>query len=199
MVQRRGIGVSDKDKPDIQRRLGKQLNDHTPNPSWPNWGRDALDHGHAIFAIAAHLRTLGLSSWFDRLSAWLGRFDGFEKYVDDGCDPFICVRNVLAEFVMRPLGERPISLDAFEHHEPQSPLLERVVDAILSQEFLRYVAYWGRGLVHDDDARVWNPLRQPWMDFVESGTAEEELLVWRAYHLPIRPPLAQHRAALLAG
>ena len=172
-------------------RLSGQVNGHQPNPEWPNWGRDALDHGHAIFAIAAHLRTLGLSSWFERLSAWLARYDGFEKYVDEGCDPFICVRDALAGVVLQIKGGRG--------QRKRTAVLKEVVEVILAQEFLRYVAYWGRGLVHDRDARVWNPLAEPWMEFLEQGADGQELIVWRAFELPLRPSLAQHRAALRAG
>lgn len=189
---------NESDKRQVRPGLGAQLLEHQPNPEWPHWGRDALDHGHAIFAIASHLRTLALSAWFERLSNWLARYDGFERYVDEGCDPFICVRDCLAKLVAslhRPAGQpEPATTPA-----SGDGLLERVVDAILSQEFLRYVAYWGRGLLHEPGARVWNPLEQPWMEFVEAGREGEELLVWRAHYLPIQPTLAQHRAVLLAS
>ena len=37
-------------------RLQAQLSAHQANPEWPHFGRDALDHGHAVFTIADHLR-----------------------------------------------------------------------------------------------------------------------------------------------
>ena len=82
-------------------RLTSQHEPHTANPHWPHWGRDALDHGHAIFAIAAHLRSMGMEHWLDRLTRWLSHYDGFERYVEEGHDPCVCVRDLLASHVTR--------------------------------------------------------------------------------------------------
>ena len=153
-----------------------QHESHVVNPGWPHWGRDALDHGHALYAIAAHLRSLGLESWLSRLTKWLGNYDGFEHYVDEGHDPCLCVRDLLASYVASCRSLQSASLTG----SPTAHLKSNLVQDILKLEFLYYRVYWGRGLVHDPDARVWNPLEQAWMSFVESGQPEEELFSWRA-------------------
>ena len=75
-------------------------------------------------------------------------------------------------------------------------LLKSVVNDILRLDIVYYRAYWGRGLYHDQDSRVWNPLNQPWMSFVESGRPGEELFSWRA-QLPPKPTLEQHLTVLV--
>ena len=178
-------------------RLSSQLEPHVANPEWPNWGRDALDHGHAIFAIAAHLRTLGLEHWFARLTKWLSNYDGFEHYVEDGHDPCVSVRDLLASYVTR---WRMLQLSPPVVERPSVPceLLSCVINDILKLDFLYYRAYWGKGLYHDEDARAWNPLKQSWMSFVESGRPNETLFSWRAF-LPPKPTLEQHRLVLNGG
>lgn len=178
----------------------KARSQHEPllaNPQWPHWGRDPLDHGHAIYAIAAHLRTLGLESWFIRLARWLSHYDGFEHYVEEGHDPCISVRDLLASYVTR--WRTPTTAPAAAARPGGEPALKnRVLEDILRLDFIYYRAYWGRGLIHEADARVWNPLAQPWMHFLEIGRPGEELLSWRAL-MPPRPTLAEHRAVLLAN
>lgn len=164
-----------------------------PAPEWPHWGRDQLDHAHALYAIAAHLRSLGLESWLPRLTRWLGHYDGFEHYVEPEHDPCLCVRDLLAGYVIgRPATAASMNwLD-----KPGMSLKMALVQDILKLDFIYYRAYWGRGLVHDPDARVWNPLAQPWMSFVESGGAGQELFSWRA-ELDPQPALEEHLAVLL--
>ncbi len=176
-------------------RLASQLEPYTANPDWPHWGRDALDHGHAIFAIAGHLRALGLEGWLNRVTQWLGHYDGFEHYVEEGHDPCVCVRDLLATYVARwrhllP-GGQPAGAGI-----TSKPLWNTLVNDILQLDFVYYRVYWGKGLMHDRDARVWNPLKQPWMSFLESGLPGQELISWRA-DLPPKPTLEQHRAVLI--
>ncbi len=178
-------------------RLTSQHEPHAANPHWPHWGRDALDHGHAIFAIAAHLRSMGMEHWLDRLTRWLSHYDGFERYVEEGHDPCVCVRDLLASHVTR-LRHLFTSEPAQSSGGGPGRLLDTLVHDILQLDFIYYRVYWGRGLVHDRDARVWNPLRQPWMSFLDSGLPGQELISWRA-QLPPQPSLAQHRAVLMGG
>lgn len=173
-------------------RSASQHEPHVANSGWPNWGRDALDHGHAVFAMAAHLKSLNLTGWITTVVNWLGHFDGFEAYVEEGDDPIIAVRNLLASYVARLRPGRLLGDLALAAHE----LKQHIVDDLLGMEFLRYRAYWGRGLVHEPDARVWNSLAQPWLEFVESGEPEEQLMVWRSGDRPY-PALDEHRLALL--
>lgn len=177
-------------------RLSSQLEPHVANSKWPHWGRDALDHGHAIYAIAAHLRVLGLEQWLPRLTHWLSNYDGFEHYVEDGHDPCVCVRDLLASYVsrFRLLQQPPMPSLACS----PSDLLGSVVSDVLRLDIVYYRAFWGRGLYHDPDSRIWNPLTQSWLHFLELGQPGEELFSWRA-HVPPRPTLEQHRAILLGG
>ena len=176
-------------------RLASQLEPHVANPEWPHWGRDALDHGHAVFAISAHLRTLGLEHWLPRLMRWLSHYDGFERYVEDGHDPCVCVRDLLASYVTRfRVLQSPPLIRTLACHPGE--LLKSVVNDILRLDIVYYRAYWGRGLYHDQDSRAWNPLNQSWLSFIESGRPGEELFSWRA-HVPPKPTLDQHRTVLL--
>lgn len=149
------------------------------NADWPHWGRDAMDHGHAIFAVAAYLRALGLAQRVDRFIQWLAHYDGFERYVDEGQDPCICVRDVLARHAIQ--ASRTAA-------SCQQQLLWQIVQDILQLDFLRYRAFWGKGALCDGNARVWNPLKQTWLSFIEYHLPGEEIWVWQSDLPPYPPP-----------
>ena len=77
-----------------------------------------------------------------------------------------------------------------------SQLKHQIVDDLLKLNFVRYRAFWGRDQVPDETARMWNPLLQPWLSFVESGKPGEGLVVFEAIQ-KLHPPLHAHSAFLL--
>lgn len=162
---------------------------HHPNPDFPHWGRDQLDHGHAVFAVVAHLRSLKLEGWAPRIVHWLSFYDGIERWVDLGQEPSVCVRDVLACHVMRSGAGVPPSKTA---------LKQAITEDLLQLEFLCYRAWWGPGMLADGHARVWRPLAQPWLEFIDSERPGDELMVFQTEN-NMDPPLAIHRQFLLHG
>lgn len=174
---------------------------HEASEDWPYLGRDALDHGHAIFAIAEHLRSLGLQTWTERLVQWLARYDGFECYVEeDAHDPILSVRDLIMQCVLRQGSERAEAIapssDAGREHRLVA-LKHSIVDGILALDFLRYRAFWGPDPVPRRNSRHWQPLKQSWLAFIESRRAGELLWVWLSPREP-EPPLHVLRSHLLA-
>lgn len=166
------------------------------NQAFPHWGRDSLDHGHAIFAVSHHLSSLALDDWTARVVRWLSHYDGFERWVDEGHDPCMCVRDLLASYVGR-WRSLPSSLEQRPAMACKtSQLKHQIVDDLLKLNFVRYRAFWGRDQVPDETARMWNPLLQPWLSFVESGKPGEGLVVFEAIQ-KLHPPLHAHSAFLL--
>ena len=156
---------------------------HRSNPEFPHWGRDELDHSHAIFAIAAHLHSLALEHWTPRIVRWLSFYDGIERWVDPGQEPCLCVRDLLAAYVLRQRKAQTASLK------------QLIIEDLLKLEFLRYRAYWGRGLPQDANALIWRPLQQSWLSFVELARPGDELMVYLT-DCRITPPLETHRVFL---
>ena len=158
------------------------------NHAFPHWGRDALDHGHAIFAIVSHLQGLKLEAWASRVVHWLSFYDGIERYVDYEHDPCVSVRDLLASYLLnlRPLGG----------FNPPFDLRSAIIRDLVKLEFLRYRAYWGKGLIHDADARIWSPFKQTWLSFLDQGKPDEHLMVFMTDETI--PPLKFH-VEYLAG
>ena len=77
-----------------------------------------------------------------------------------------------------------------------SQLKHQIVSGFMKLNFVRYRAFWGRDQVPDETARVWNPLAQPWLSFVESGLPGEGLVVFEATQ-KLNPPLHAHSSFLL--
>lgn len=175
--------------------LRSQYMPQQSNTGWPHWGRDALDHAHAIFAAVSHMHVLGLHAWTGCLVQWLAHYDGFERYADEGHDPCICVRDLLAGYALRWGSGHGHEREPVESAHA---LWRRIVCDILSLDFVRYRAFWGRGLVHEPDARVWNPLKQSWLNFIDFHLPGEELWVWQTDAKP-QPPLHVLREHLLHG
>lgn len=185
--------MTDDDSPPTA-RVASQHEPHQANPGFPHLGRDELDHGHAVFAIAAHLRSLGLEHWTPRLVRWLSFYDGFERWVDPGHEPGMCVRDLLACYVLRlhSPGVQPANPVSSE----PAALQQAIIDDLLKFDFLRYSAHWGGNLFPDAHSLVWVPLRQTWLSFLESARTGDELVVMPDEPNPI-PPAYVHRAFLL--
>ena len=168
---------------------------HKCNPEFPHWGRDELDHSHAIFAIAAHLRTLALERWTPRIVRWLSFYDGMERWVDPGQEPCLCVRDLLASYVLcLRSADRPHKADTAPSTDANQ-LKQRIIDDLLCLDFLRYRAYWSRRMAQDGNALVWVPLQQSWLSFVELARPGDELMVYLT-DCRITPPLETHRVFL---
>ena len=182
------------DEPETPKALS-QHEPHRSNPEFPHWGRDELDHSHAIFAIAAHLRTLALEHWTPRIVRWLSFYDGIERWVDPGQEPCLCVRDLLASYVLcLRSADRPHNADTATSMDA-SQLKQRIIDDLLCLDFLRYRAYWSRRMAQDGNALVWVPLQQSWLSFVELARPGDELMVYLTA-CRITPPLETHRVFL---
>jgi len=185
-------------------RLQAQLSALQANPEWPHFGRDALDHGHAVFTIVEHLRILGLQTWTNRLVKWLAHYDGFERYVeDDAHDPILCVRDLLMRHVIGQGQRQGHKGPARSNHDPgetcpvaPQALKSLIVNDILRLEFLRYRAFWGANPVPQSTSRHWQPLTQTWLSFIEHRLPGESLWVWLSPREPL-PSLSLLRAHLL--
>ena len=178
-------------KDDLASSLKAQM--HHPrriNAGWPHWGRDEMDHGHAIFAVAAYLRALGLHRQVERFIQWLGHYDGFERYVNEGQDPCMCVRDVLAGYAN--------GCKAAKASGANEELLHKIVQDIARLDFLRYRAFWSTGALCDGHARLWNPLKQTWLSFIEYHLPGEEIWVWQSELQPY-PSLPLLREQLAQG
>lgn len=172
---------------------------HQASADWPFLGRDALDHGHAVFAIVGHLGTLGLQAWTSRLLQWLARYDGFERYVEeDAHDPLLCVRDLLLGYVIGQGRALAAGADAGVGEAASARLRQCIVGDILQLDFVRYRAFWGPEPVPRRGARHWQPLKQTWLSFIESRQAGESLWVWLSPREPM-PSLAALRAHLLGA
>lgn len=183
-------------------RLQAQLSAHQANPEWPHFGRDALDHGHAVFTIADHLRILGLQAWTNRLLKWLAHYDGFERYVEeDAHDPVLCVRDLLMRHVIGQ-GQKGPGPVGREHADAQQAWQQEckhlIVNDILRQEFLRYRAFWGANPMPQPISRHWQPMEQSWLSFIENHRPGELLWVWLSPREP-KPSLSLLRAHLLGA
>ena len=176
------------DEPETPKALS-QHEPHRSNPEFPHWGRDELDHSHAIFAIAAHLHSLALEHWTPRMVRWLSFYDGIERWVDPGQEPCLCVRDLLATYVLRFSGaDRARKANTGQ-------LKQCIIDDLLRLDFLRYRAYWSRRMAQDGNALVWVPLQQSWLSFVELARPGDELMVYLT-DCRITPPLETHRVFL---
>ncbi len=160
--------------------LHAQLRHTQPNPGWPHWGRSDTDHSHAIFAVTAYLCFLGLGQHVGAFVRWLGHYDGFECWVEDEAhDPVISVRDTLAVYAAGSGTLLSASSDA-------QAVLRDVVQRICRLPFMRYRAFWGRSVVRDATSRLWNPLEQSWLSFIEEHRAGEKLWVWEG-EKPLAP------------
>lgn len=132
-----------------------------PCKEYPRFGRDALDHAHAPYAIVMLLQQMGLAAWSPVLLGWLGRYDGLEEHLHLDEDPARCARDVLMRHAIQA-----VPADAGRSLSPEA-LRERkalIVQDLLELVFMRCKAYWGPFLVR---RVVWNPLEQPWMAFLD--------------------------------
>jgi hypothetical protein len=177
----------------IELQVESQVQFHRPNRDFPDYGRAAADRHHALFDIVRDLAALGLSGWIPRLMQWLGQYDGLEVYADDDEDPHLCVRQVLANHrKRRDLGTG----------EPAVVTRAKIIEDLLALNFVHYRAHWGADLVADEDAHVWEPLKQSWFSFLEQGKDRPrrrwELTIVLTDSQP-RPSLSELRAYLLQG
>lgn len=131
---------------------------------WPSHGRDLTDRQHAVFAIVAHLESLGMSGWTHTLLSWLAHYDGFEDQMPDGDDPVVCLRELLARYIA----------------QGGAPEVTRVALDLCSMPFLFHRAAWIRETPTQTTRRDWMPLSRAWLDFVKDQSPGEELRVWTA-------------------
>lgn len=137
--------------------------------------RSVLDHGHAVFAISAYLRALSLHEWTERFLSWIGRYDGLERYIEPAEEPFLAVRALLLRFVVEVrdwLSHGPLEAAV-------RALKERIVDELLQLDFVRYHAFWDSDPVPSGAARVWQPMQDGWLDFMEQRRAGDVLWIWQ--------------------
>jgi hypothetical protein len=139
-----------------------------PLKDYPRFGRDALDHPHAPYAIVLLLQQLGLSDWTSILLGWLGRYDGVEEYLHLEEDPACRTRDVLMRHAVEAAA-------ADAQHPPSQEVLQsrktRIVHDLLQLDFLRCTAYWGPLLVK---TMPWKPLEQSWMSFLDQVPPHDE-------------------------
>lgn len=136
----------------------------------PFLGRDPLDRGCAIFAIAESLQQLGLAHKTNLLLRWLGRFEGLEQHLEDDSDPVVSVRLILLQHV----ADQP----AIEHvsQAQQERNWHKLVLQIMAQPFVQTCGDWGRDGI---TSRIkWDPLQHSFMDFLALGLPGEELSIW---------------------
>ncbi len=160
-----------------------------PQLQFPFLGRVPLDRSGAVFTIIETLKQLGQERRTSTLMCWLGRFDGLEMHLEEEHDPLLCVRQLLLSFV--------VTYTSLEYARPtrQAACWKQIVQSILSLDFVQSHSSWGT----DTKPRlVWNPMAQPWLEFLKEGRAGETLTTW----IPEsgNPPLTRRSAAaLLAG
>lgn len=141
--------------------------------------RTTMDRSHAVFAIAGHLRALGLRNWVGRIVQWLSRYDGLEEYVEPEDEPLVCVRDVLFRHVCR-IGRWVAEIPPC--HTATDAMLQlknRIIDDLLKLNFVRYAAFWGDEPVPSDTCRRWQPLQQSWLEFLESRQEGDHLWIWQ--------------------
>lgn len=143
--------------------------------TYPRYGRDMADRGHAVFMIVGYLDGLRLSNWTHTLLTWLRHYDGLQYHLHEHDDPMVSVRQLLARYTM---GGRPVTANRF-------------AEDLCGLNFLKYRAAWERAGAR----RCWMPLEQPWLEFVDQGEDGEELLGW--YSPEAWPPSDQVRLHLL--
>lgn len=141
--------------------------------------RTLLDRGHAVFAIAGHLRALGLRSWVGRVVQWLSRYDGLEDYVEPEDEPLVCVRDVLFNHVCRLRQWIAETAPCQTAAETLSQLKNRIIDDLLMLNFVRYAAFWGHEPVPTDKNVRWKPLQQSWLEFLEARQEGDHLWIWQ--------------------
>ena len=140
------------------------------NSDPPFLGRDPLDRGCSIFAIADSLQLLGLASKTNPLMRWMGRFEGLEQHLEEELDPILSVRSILLQLV----ADHPKM-----PHVPK-PQQEKnwhgFVMRVVAQSFVHTCGDWGRDGIA---SRIkWDPLQQSFMDFLALGQPGEELSIW---------------------
>jgi hypothetical protein len=148
------------------------------NSDPPFLGRDPLDRGCSIFAIADSLQLLGLASKTNPLMRWLGRFEGLEQHLEEELDPILSVRSILLQLV----ADHPKM-----PHVPK-PQQEKnwhsFVMRVVAQPFVQTCGDWGRDGIA---SRIkWDPLQQSFMDFLALGQPGRSCLSGR-------PPMASQR------
>lgn len=153
----------------------------TSDFSEPSLGapRTLLDRGHAVFAIAGHLRALGLRSWVGRVVQWLSRYDGLEDYVEPEDEPLVCVRDVLVNHVCRLRQWIAETAPGQTAAETLSQLKNRIIDDLLTLNFVSYAAFWGHEPVPTDKNVRWKPLQQSWLEFLEARQEGDHLWIWQ--------------------
>lgn len=170
-------------------RLRDQFEAPRPDPCYPHFGRDEMDHAHAIFCIAQSLASLGLSDWLPRLVQWLGHYDGLETMLEDQDDPAICVRQVLLQHVV----DRSKIQQAGRRLDAES-LKRAIVQDLMKLDFVSFRAYLGEVGQH---RTYWEPLKQSWLRFREGRLSEEHLGGW--YTENVQPIVQQVSDFLLCG
>lgn len=160
-----------------------------PNTEWPHWGRDVLDHGHAIFNIAKQLDLLGLRAWTPIIVQWMGSYDGFEMHLLPELDPLNAVLTVLTEFAVN--ADKRVPASDVQRYQRKT----EIASEFIGLPFIAYRAHWYNR--PRKICRGWEPLQQTWMRFIESGEEADELWVSPTNHSP-RPDLQTLQQFLLA-
>lgn len=145
-----------------------------PSEEPPYLGRDPMDRTCAIFTILEALLQLGLGAKAVRLLRWLGRFEGLEKHLEEDLDPVLCIRQI----VLQHVAERPLCAPATE--DARERTWRSIVDAILAQHFIHTCSDWS-----GPDLRprvLWNPLNQPFLEFLDEGRPGEDMATWSPEH-----------------
>lgn len=146
---------------------------HLPQPvssDPPFLGRDPLDRGCAIFAIAESLQQLGLAHQTNRLLRWLGRFEGLEQHLEDESDPVVRVRLVLLQHV----ADQPVRHHVTEAQQARN--WHSLVIQLVAQPFAQTCGDWGRDGIR---SRIkWDPMQHSFMTFLALGQPGEELSIW---------------------
>jgi hypothetical protein len=154
---------------------------------WPHWGRDTMDHAHAVFCIARQLALLDLRDWTPTMVHWLGMYDGLEMHLPPEEDPFAAVLQVLTNFVMFSHGS---TFNALQRNQRRAT----IVTVLLDLPFMCWRASWGDQRMNKQ--RDWKPLEQSWMSFIESGERIEHLWLNKIEKWP-NPSVHDHQRFLL--
>lgn len=156
--------------PPISPRLRTQHEPLQPNMAYPHFGRDELDHAHAVYSIARSLEQLGLADWLPVIVRWLGHYDGIERWLEDEFDPAIAVRQTLVRHAATQ-GHADSTLSCAQ----AGALKQAIVEDLLELDFVRYRADWGP---YPKGRLRWDPLHQSWLSFLTLGEASENLSLW---------------------
>lgn len=142
----------------------------------PDFGRDKLDHAHAVFVITESLRVLGLTAWTATLLHFLGRFDGIEMHIDEESDPLLCVRQVLLSHVADS-GRACSGVVEKGLAQHSKSLMQRIVTELMQQDFLHHRSYWS---AQPPRPRLqFDSLQHSWLEFITLGQPGEEVWCWR--------------------